>query len=170
MEPGLISLFEWEAGLAREVDKTKTRKALRKLRKVAERAQAEDAPELSEWEKEFVDGVATRLETYGSAFRDPTKGSLEEALSQRQTQVVRVLDKKTRPKTKQADKPRKPLKAKSGFKRKTPERKGRVRDINEDVEASPVPQAEPASPPDIPQDPAARRAAMRVIRGGRSDE
>ena len=51
------------------------------MRKVAERAQAEDAPDLSDWEKEFVDGVGKRLETYGSAFRDPSKGSLEEALS-----------------------------------------------------------------------------------------
>lgn len=143
---------------------------MRKLRKVAERAQSDDAPDLSDWEKEFVDGVEKRLETYGSAFRDPAKGSLEDALSQRQTQVVRVLDKKTRPKTKQTDKPRKPLKAKSGFKRKTPERKGRVRDIHEDVEAPPEPPAETETPREIPPDPAARRAAMRVITGGRSKE
>ncbi len=145
---------------------------MRKLRKVAERAEAEDAPDLSDWEKEFVDGVGKRLETYGSAFRDPSKGSLEEALSQRQTQVVRVLDKKTRPKNKISEKQRKPMKAGSGFKRKTPERKGRVRDINEDIEQpseEPEPEMGKLAPATAaPADPAARRAAMRVIRGGKS--
>lgn len=137
---------------------------------MTERAQAEDTPDLSEWEKEFVDGVSERLKTYGSAFRDPSKGSLDEALSQRQTQVVRVLDKKTKPKSKLGDKPRKPLKAKSGFKRKTPERKGRVRDIHEDVETDGAEAPVNDAPDSEPKDPVARRAAMRVIRGGRSED
>lgn len=137
---------------------------------MTERAQAEDAPDLNEWEKEFVDGVSERLKTYGSAFRDPSKGSLDEALSQRQTQVVRVLDKKTKPKSKISDKPRKPLKAKSGFKRKTPERKGRVRDIHDDVETNEAEEPANAAPDSDSQDPATRRAAMRVIRGGRSED
>ena len=142
---------------------------MRKLRKVAERAQSEDASSLNDWEKEFVDGVSERLKTYGSAFRDPSKGSLDEALSQRQTQIVRVLDKKTKPKLKSSEKPRKPLKAGSGFKRKQPVRKGRVRDIRDDIQPEEV--AIPDNlPADEPKDPAARRAAMRVIRGGRSDD
>lgn len=142
---------------------------------MAERAQADDAPDLNDWEKEFVDGVSARLETYGSAFRDPSKGSLEEALSQRQTQVVRVLDKKTRPKTKAQDKPRKPLRAKSGFKRKAPARKARARDINEDMAASAPPEPDQQAPttentdpprPSTAEEVAARRAAMRVVSGG----
>ena len=80
----------------REVDKRKTNKALRKLRRAAERASEEGGPGLTNWEKEFVEGVTTRLEKYGSAFRDPGKGRLEEALSQRQTQVTRVIEKKSR--------------------------------------------------------------------------
>ena len=39
----------------REVDKRKTTKALRKLRRVAERAMEEGAPALTTWEKDFVE-------------------------------------------------------------------------------------------------------------------
>ena len=42
--------------MPRDVDEKKTRKALRKLRKTAERAKAEGI-ELTEWEQEFLDGV-----------------------------------------------------------------------------------------------------------------
>lgn len=82
----------------REVDKRKTTKALRKLRKVVERTSAEGAPQLTAWEQEFVSGVSQRLETYGSAFRDLSKGRAEEALSVRQSEVARVIERKSRPK------------------------------------------------------------------------
>src|SRR5690349_8497818 len=136
----------------REVDKRKTNKALRKLRRAAERATEAGGPGLTTWEKDFVEGVTGRLEKYGSAFRDPGKGRLEEALSQRQTQVARVIEKKSR-KTKApagpgADRERKPDPPRSSFKRKSPMRSKakpgwtpRVRDINDD----PTP-AEPATP------------------------
>lgn len=144
---------------------------------MAERAESEDAPDLNEWEQEFVDGVSERLNKYGSAFRDPAKGPLDEALSQRQTQIVRVLDKKTRPKAKKDLKPRKPMKAGSGFKRKTPERKGRVRDINEDIaepdigaEAQDGAVADPSPPAADPVNPDERRAGLRVIKGGRAQD
>jgi hypothetical protein len=166
----------------REVDKRKTARALRKLRRAAERASGEGAPELTNWEKEFVEGVSGRLEKYGSAFRDPGKGKLEEALSQRQAHVVRMIDKKSRGKTagktagkvlgkaldKSGDDAKPPRGGKVGglsrseFKRKTPmgQRTGpRVRDVNEDVEA-PVP--EPVLTPEQ------KRAALRVVRGGKA--
>jgi hypothetical protein len=82
--------------MPREVDKRKTSRALRKLERVTRAAEVAGA-ELTRWEQDFVSGVADRLETYGSAFRDPQKGALDEALSQRQAQIVRVLAKKTRP-------------------------------------------------------------------------
>ncbi len=135
-----------------------------------------DAPDLNEWEKEFVEGVSERLETYGSAFRDPAKGPLDEALSQRQTQIVRVLDKKTRPKSKSLEASRTPMKSGSGFKRKTPERKGRVRDINEDIAEPPaaheavLDQSAAETPAKPAGDPDQLRAGLRVIRGGRSDD
>lgn len=84
--------------MTRQVDKKKTRKALRKLRRAADLAAGPDGPGLSEWEKEFVEGVSQRLETYGSAFRDPGKGRLDDALSLRQVEIVRAIDRKTRKK------------------------------------------------------------------------
>src|SRR5690349_9494580 len=110
----------------REVDKRKTNKALRKLRRAAERASEEGGVGLTTWEKDFVEGVTGRLEKYGSAFRDPGKGRLEEALSQRQTQIARVIDKKSRkakPASASAEtEERKATPARSTFKRKTPMR------------------------------------------------
>ncbi|HEV7692777.1 MAG TPA: hypothetical protein VGO52_18210 [Hyphomonadaceae bacterium] len=161
----------------REVDKRKTRKALRKLRAAADRAGQEGAPELTTWEKDFVEGVTKRLETYGSAFRDPGKGRLEEALSQRQHHVARVIEKKSRPKAEKAAKAGKagsagskagkddrPAFSGSSFKRKSPMRSRaapgrgpRVRDVNDDLHE----EAE------TPQTPAQKRAALRVIDGGK---
>src|SRR5689334_21906565 len=154
----------------RDVDKRKTRKALRKLRRAADRAGQEGAPELTNWEKDFVEGVSKRLETYGSAFRDPGKGRLEEALSARQHHVARVIEKKSRPKTDKAAKgrkkpdPKEPVFRGASLKRKTPLRSRaapgrgpRVRDINDDLHE----EAE------TPQTPAQKRAALQVIEGGK---
>jgi hypothetical protein len=155
--------------VAREVDKRKTGKAMRRLKRVAERAAAEGGPGLTDWEKDFVAGVSERLETYGSAFRDPAKGALDEALSQRQTQVVRALDKKSRPKTKASENPGEATSTKPGprstFKRKTPVRATRNRDINDDLAAEPEVAA--VSSPPIP--PKRGRPALRVIAGGKAD-
>ena len=151
--------------MKREVDKRKTQKALRKLRRAAEAATAEDGPGLTTWEKDFVDGVTTRLETYGSAFRDPGKGRLEEALSARQAQVTRVIEKKSRqsrtdkakldPKDPTA-KPPAP-KPRSSFKPKAkPGWKPRGRDINDDTDPAPS-EAQPA-----------KRPTLKVIRGGKT--
>jgi hypothetical protein len=150
----------------REVDKRKTSRALRKLRRAAERASEAGGPGLTTWEKDFVEGVTTRLETYGSAFRDPGKGRLEEALSQRQAQITRVIEKKSR-KAKPAPEAgapeaQKPCAPRSSFKRKGALRaKGkagwtpRVRDINDDMP--------PPNPP-----PARQKApSLKVIRGGK---
>ena len=158
----------------REVDKRKTSKALRKLRRVAERAREEGAPALTTWEKDFVEGVATRLEKYGSAFRDPGKVRLEEALSQRQSQITRVIEKKTRkPKAsatsfpkdaRTPDAPRSTLKRNSPMRTKAkPGWKPRTRDINEDMETSGPP--EPVAP--LAATPAEKRAALKVIPGGK---
>ncbi|MEQ1780577.1 MAG: hypothetical protein ABMA14_04395 [Hyphomonadaceae bacterium] len=152
--------------MKREVDKRKTQKALRKLRRAAEAATAEDGPGLTTWEKDFVEGVTERLETYGSAFRDPGKGRLEEALSARQAQVTRVIEKKSR-KTKtdvrsalakdSSGKPdaRETPKPRSSFKQKAkPGWKPRGRDINDDSEPTPD-----VAPP--------KRPPLKVIPGGK---
>ncbi len=166
--------------MKREVDKRKTQKALRKLRRAAEAASAEDGPGLTTWEKDFVEGVTERLEAYGSAFRDPGKGRLEEALSARQAQVTRVIEKKSRkaktsalappaaegddpaatpgPGFKKAPDPKKSygFKRGSSFRQKTkPGWKPRGRDINDDTEPTPT------------DAPAPKRPALKVIPGGR---
>ena len=154
--------------MKREVDQRKTRKALRKLRRAADRASEEGGPGLTAWEQGFVSGVTTRLEKYGSAFRDPGKGRLEDALSARQAHITRVIDKKSRKakagaalppppepgepvRTSQqraattvtTKKPRTSLKPKAGW-------KPRGRDINEDPGRAEA---------------AARKPALKVIRG-----
>lgn len=76
----------------RSVDARKTRKALRKLRKIADAAAA--GAEFSAWESEFAAGLGERLGHYGSAFRDSAKGRLDEPLSERQAQKLKELLKK----------------------------------------------------------------------------
>ena len=148
--------------MTREVDPKKTRKALRRLertrRKIAEKKGEET---LSEWEDEFITSVGERLETYGSAFNDPDKGQLDDALSGLQSVKLREIEKK-------ADgKARKPMNRGKGFKqpsfRSNARTSGpRVRDINDDIEED-VP-AETPSPPRPTGPP-----KLRVIRGGDDD-
>lgn len=125
--------------MPREIDEKKKRKALRKLRKAAERAEAEGGSGLSDWEREFVDEVEERVEKYGSAFADPEKGRLDEPLSAMQTRKLKEIDKKSRGKETG-------FKQRSGFKSKkkaafTP----RVRDINAEIEEET--DMTPAPPP-----------------------
>lgn len=157
----------------REVDKRKTTKALRKLRRAAMRASEEGGPGLTSWEKDFVEGVTGRLEKYGSAFRDPGKGRLEEALSQRQAHVARAIDKKSRKpvaKTsgKAVDGPDRPKQGglrRSEFRRKTPmgKRAGpRVRDVDDDLVQTP--DSASLDPQTTPEQ---KRAGLRLVRGGK---
>ena len=147
--------------MKREVDKRKTQKALRKLRRAAEAATAEDGPGLTTWEKDFVEGVTTRLETYGSAFRDPGKGNLDEALSARQAQVTRVIAKKSRKAKTDAPakpgedpaRPERPRRASSFKPKAKPGWKPRGRDINDDIDPAPS----GAQPP-----------KLKIIRGGKT--
>lgn len=118
--------------MARDIDEKKKRKALRKLRKAAKRAEAEGGPGLSDWEREFVDEVEERVEKYGSAFADPDKGPLSEPLSQRQMQKLKEIDKKSRG---QGGLKRSSFKNKKQSQSFTP----RSRDINDDIEVDETP-------------------------------
>jgi hypothetical protein len=80
-------------------------KALRRAKKIAETS----GVKLSDWEGEFLGSVEQRLETYGRAFGDPEKGSLNSSLSIRQTVKVKEIAAKA------SGKPRK-----SRFGRRTP--------------------------------------------------
>lgn len=166
--------------MPRDVDERKKRKALRQLRKAAALAEAGLGPPLSDWEREFLEEVETRIETYGSAFADPTKGDLEEPLSSLQARKLKEIDKKARGKA-TGFKPRKGLghKTKPGF-------APRGRDINDDMDDSAVPEPEvpakpaapklvtdaPAKPPEprpAAEPPEPVRPVFRVIKGGLED-
>ncbi|MEM7767919.1 MAG: hypothetical protein AAF253_10590 [Pseudomonadota bacterium] len=91
--------------MPRDVDERKKRQALRKLRKAADLAEQGLGPPLSDWEVSFLEELEERIETYGSAFADPTKGDLSEPLSARQKRKLKEIDKKARGKGKDAKKP-----------------------------------------------------------------
>ena len=137
--------------MPRDVDEKKTRKALRKLHKLVARAEAEGV-ELTDWEKEFVGGLDERLNKYGSAFADPNKGSLDEAISFAQNEIMKQLDKKTRGKTSGGFTTRKPL----GSKKAKPVSSYRGRDIHEDIEP---PEETPVLPEMLPEN------VFRIIPG-----
>jgi hypothetical protein len=132
--------------MPRDVDERKKRAALRKLRKAAALAEQGLGPELSDWERQFLEEVEARIETYGSAFADPEKGAEGEALSSLQSVKLKEIDKKARGK------------GKSGFKSRTkPAYTPRTRDITAD-------EAPPAAPdaPDAPE-PLARPQPPRLV-------
>lgn len=94
--------------MPREVDPKRTRKAQRLIRKLAqEGAAAEatdpetgevkaDAVDYSQWEKEFLGEVEQRLEKYGSAFANLSKGRKDDALSLLQTVKLKEIAAKAR--------------------------------------------------------------------------
>ena len=196
----------------RKVDERKTRKALRKLRRAVDAAQtskaSSNAPSkgsdeqggeeggetsssglsdcgLSDWEKEFTQSVEKRLETFGSAFTDPSKGALDEPLSARQAQKLAEIGRKARGK---GLKRTGPIKAKRAPKRRNP----RDRHIEDELppedpdprgssppdsassdsaasgDASRFPGA--SKPPTRRPSPAPARPPLRVIKGGKSDD
>lgn len=71
------------AKLGRNVEARKARKVLRALERAREDALASGA-DLSSWENEFLGSVEAKINEYGSAFRDPSKGALEEPISNMQ--------------------------------------------------------------------------------------
>ncbi len=85
--------------MAREVDPRRARKAKRIVERL-KRAR-ETAPEpFSGWEDEFLNEVGERLEKYGSAFRDLSKGRPEDAVSLLQAQKLREIAAKASGKSK----------------------------------------------------------------------
>lgn len=115
--------------MSREVDPKRTRKAqrlIRKLRSVAPEAidpetgeikSAEGAVDYSQWEKDFLGEVDTRLEKYGSAFANLAKGRKEDALSTLQTVKLKEIAAKARGKKRKALTTKKPL----GWKKRQPD-------------------------------------------------
>lgn len=145
--------------MAREVDDKSTHKALARIRRAkaaVERAIAkaeDDNPdaaeaarvELTDWEDEFMSSIEERLNTFGSAYADPSLGAEGEALSTLQLAKLKEIEKKAKGKAPKGFSRGGGSSFKnkgSGFKRKGPERRSRDRDINEDVIA-PVEESAP---------------------------
>lgn len=109
--------------MARDVDPRKTRKALRIVRKLAavgaapetadpetgELRPGEGSVDYSQWERDFLGEVDARLEKYGSAFANLSKGSKEEALSNLQTVKLKEIAAKARGKKRKGLTTKKPL-------------------------------------------------------------
>lgn len=109
--------------MPREVDRKKTRKALRIIRKLAAKSAApetidpetgelkpgEGSVDYSQWENEFLTEVDKRLERYGSAFADLSKGRKDDALSTLQTVKLKEIAAKARGKKRKGLTTKKPL-------------------------------------------------------------
>ena len=109
--------------MARKVDPKRTRKALRIVRKLAAKAATPEAidPETGEikagegqvdyshWENQFLSEVDKRLQKYGSAFHNLSKGKSEEALSMLQTAKLREIAAKAAGKKRKGLTTKKPL-------------------------------------------------------------
>lgn len=109
--------------MPRDVDRKKTRKAQRLIRKIAAKSAApetidpetgeikpaEGAVDFSHWENEFLTEVDERLEKYGSAFHDLSKGRKDEALSTLQTVKLKEIAAKARGKKRKGLTTKKPL-------------------------------------------------------------
>lgn len=145
--------------MAREVDDKSTRKALARIRRAkaaVERAIAkaeDDNPdaaeaariELTDWEDDFMSSIEERLNTFGSAYADPSLGADGEALSTLQLAKLKEIEKKAKGKAPKGFSRGGGSSFKnkgSGFKRKGPERRPRERDIHEDIIA-PVEESAP---------------------------
>lgn len=116
--------------MPREVDPKQTRKAQRIIRKLAAQGAAPETidPETgevkpgagvvdySQWEGEFLAEIDQRLEKYGSAFNDLSKGRKDEALSQLQTVKLKEIAAKARGKKRKGLTTKQPL----GWKRRKP--------------------------------------------------
>ncbi len=139
---------------------------MRKLRKAAELAASGLGPPLSEWERKFLEEVEARIETYGSAFADPSKGDDGAALSGLQEVKLKEINKKASGK------------AKGGFGQKASSFKTRrppPHRVDPGIEPPGVPEPAPTAKPGfaVVRGPAAPakdrqkpRPALRVIEGG----
>ena len=117
--------------MARDVDPKATRKALRIVRKLAAKGPApetvdpetgelkpgEGAIDYSQWEGDFLNEVGQRLEKYGSAFHNLSKGRREDALSTLQMVKVKEIAAKARGKKRKDLTTKKPL----GWKKRKPQ-------------------------------------------------
>ncbi len=158
-EDGKIDLQKqaWQAQQAQldrdeeQLKRDKERKAKAALRKIERlRKELDLLDDTTDWEAEFTDSITDRLDQYGSAFADPSKGGYGEALSYAQKVVINNMRAKARRLKREkrgagAPEKKTPEKSKqySSFKRKTPKpSQQRVKQLDETFE-----EEAPAPPP-----------------------
>lgn len=109
--------------MPRDIDRKQTRKAQRIIRKLAAKASTpetvdpetgevkpgEGSVDYSPWEAEFLTEVDQRLEKFGSAFADLSKGRKDDALSTLQTVKLKEIAAKARGKKRKGLTTKKPL-------------------------------------------------------------
>lgn len=109
--------------MGRDIDPKQTRKAQRIIRKLAAKSAAPEvidpetgevkpgtgAVDYSQWETEFLTEVDQRLEKYGSAFNDLSKGGKDDVLSSLQTVKLKEIAAKARGKKRKGLTTKKPL-------------------------------------------------------------
>ena len=146
----------------------RARGAQRKLKKA--RTELESLGEITPWEDEFIASVDERLDKYDAAFADPSLGGFDQALSNRQLQVLAQMRKKIRDcktgkmrdKARQSPKSGQKLGWRSSFKNKSGF-KPRVRHIEDELPKNKVenPKPEKNSPPQN------SRPKLTIIDGGK---
>ncbi len=159
-----VDKIEWQARQAqldaakkkqREKDRKSRERSARKAQRKLERlkTQLDACDDLSDWEKTFSESVSERLDKYGSAFNDLTKGRAGEALSFSQKRVMSDMRKKLKAQKRDAAEALsgsggfKETKSsgfkKKGFRRKNqPGYKTRIRHIEDDM-VPPTPDETP---------------------------
>ncbi|MDX2236013.1 MAG: hypothetical protein NW203_00475 [Hyphomonadaceae bacterium] len=96
--------------MPRAVDPRRTRKAMRALQRLkAAQEGGATAEDFSGWENEFLQEVGARLDKFGSAFADLSKGAPEDALSRLQTAKLKEIEAKAKGKPRKGLQTRKPL-------------------------------------------------------------
>ena len=90
----------YDAALAKQRErekKARERSARNAQRKIARlKDKLSEIGEITEFEEEFAGSIAERLDRYGAAFADPSKGRPGDALSASQKQVVARMNKKAK--------------------------------------------------------------------------
>ncbi|MGB3456222.1 MAG: hypothetical protein WBG08_00960 [Litorimonas sp.] len=172
-----------DAALEKQRDKERkarersARNAKRKLERL--HRTLKEKGELNEFEAEFSESVAERLEQFGSAFHDLEKGRPGDALSFAQKRVVagmnrKVKDLKKKPATDDApddlERPRYDrAKPRSSFKSKKPKFTPRVRQLDEDFETDATAHTDPQAPADQnpepePERPPVGKPFLRIVK------
>jgi hypothetical protein len=147
--------------MGKKTDDKKTRKALARVRRTLRKKETlEGDAALSDWEDEFIDSLETRLEKFGSAFADPEKGAVDEALSYRQAVKLREVEKKAKGKGRKALKRSSFKSKKAGFRKPLYPRDEAPDEMPKEAHP-PIPSvpSRPAGPP-----------KLTVISGGRKKD